>query len=292
MNRTNTNLFDATTTNNNQKQFGGRPNMKNYNVSNLLPLIDSAKTALVVVPTLSVDSVASALALALSLNKKGIETKVYSPHQTDANYSKLSGLDLLSNTLSTSDLVVTLSYPLDQIDQVSYNDDGGKLNLVVKTKANAPKIETNQILVDNTASSADLCIMLGDESSLANASELTSKGNWIFISPQNVQKSWAKASLIDPDAPFSEIFSFMLPMLGLEFDVDIAKNLLIGLRVATQSFSVNVSPESFEAGAICLKATQPQQSAPNSFDNQTPIESVEKSSAKLGAVKPNPTSTV
>lgn len=292
MNRTNTNLFEATTTNNNQKQFGGRPNMKNYNVSSLLPLIDSAKTALVVVPTLSVDSVASALALALSLNKKGIETKVYSPHQTDANYQKLSGLDLFSNTLSTSDLVVTLSYPLDQIDQVSYNDDGGKLNLVVKTKANAPKIETNQILVDNTASSADLCIMLGDETSLANASDLTSKGNWIFISPQNVQKSWAKATLIDPDAPFSEIFSFMLPMLGLEFDVDIAKNLLIGLRVATQSFSVNVSPESFEAGAICLKATQPQQAAPNSFDNQTPIESVEKSSAKLGNVKPNPTPTV
>lgn len=266
--------------------------MKNYNVSSLLPLIDSAKTALVVVPTLSVDSVASALALALSLNKKGIETKVYSPHQTDANYQKLSGLDLLSNTLSTSDLVVTLSYPLDQIDQVSYNDDGGKLNLVVKTKANAPKIETNQILVDNTASSADLCIMLGDETSLSNASDLTSKGNWIFISPQNIQKSWAKATLIDPDAPFSEIFSFMLPMLGLEFDVDIAKNLLIGLRVATQSFSVNVSPESFEAGAICLKATQPQQAAPNSFDNQTPIESVEKSSAKLGNVKPNPTPTV
>lgn len=292
MNRTNTNLFEATTTNNNQKQFGGRPNMKNYNVSSLLPLIDSAKTALVVVPTLSVDSVASALALALSLNKKGIETKVYSPHQTDANYQKLSGLDLLSNTLSTSDLVVTLSYPLDQIDQVSYNDDGGKLNLVVKTKANAPKIETNQILVDNTASSADLCIMLGDETSLSNASDLTSKGNWIFISPQNIQKSWAKATLIDPDAPFSEIFSFMLPMLGLEFDVDIAKNLLIGLRVATQSFSVNVSPESFEAGAICLKATQPQQAAPNSFDNQTPIESVEKSSAKLGNVKPNPTPTV
>jgi nanoRNase/pAp phosphatase (c-di-AMP/oligoRNAs hydrolase) len=52
------------------------------------------------------------------------------------------------------------------------------------------------------------------------------------------------------------MFSFLINDLGLKLDVDSAKNLLIGLRVATQSFSINVSPETFEAGAICLKATQ------------------------------------
>jgi nanoRNase/pAp phosphatase (c-di-AMP/oligoRNAs hydrolase) len=264
--------------------------MKHYNITEINTILSSAKTALVVVPTLSVDSIGAGLALALSLKKKGLDAKVYTPHSTDANYSKLSGLELLTNTLSSSDLVVTLNYPLDQIDQVSYNDDGGKLNLVVKTKQSAPKIETNQIFIDNDSSSADICFMLGDESSLANSSDLTSKGNWIFISPANTQKTWAKTSIIDLDAPFSEIFTFLLPMLGLELDQDSAKDLLIGLRVATQSFSVNVSPESFEAGAVCLRATQPSESTPqNSFDQQPPIDSVEKSASFApGTNKPNP----
>lgn len=288
MNRSSTTLFQPSKSTN---PSGLSTNMKHYNISEISPLLSSAKTALVVIPTLSVDSVGAGLALALSLKKKGLDAKVYTSHTTDANYSKLSGLELLTNTLSSSDLVVTLNYPLDQIDQVSYNDDGGKLNLVVKTKQSAPKIETNQILIDNDSSSADICFMLGDESSLTNATELTSKGNWVFVSPANTQKTWAKTSIIDPDAPFSEIFTFLIPMLGLELDQDSAKDLLIGLRVATQSFSVNVSPESFEAGAICLRATQPSESAPqNSFDQQTPIDSVEKSAGLApGTNKPNPT---
>jgi len=88
---------------------------------------------------------------------------------------------------------------------------------------------------------------------------MVNQGNWVLITPSQVNKTWAKATIFDPDAPFSEIFTFLLPMLGLNLDIDSAKDLLIGLRVATQSFSVNVSPETFEAGALCLRATQPDE---------------------------------
>jgi len=251
--------------------------MKNYNVSQIKPLLDNAKTALIVAPQLSVDSIGAALGLALALKRKNIDAKVFSPQKTDANYSKLDGLELLTETANTSnDLIVTLDYPLDQIDQVSYNDDGGKLNLVVKTKPNAAKVESDHISINNQSNSADVCFMFGEESSLGAANSITQKGNWIFISPVNINKAWAKATLVDPDAPYSEIFTFLLPMLGLDIAPDTGKDLLIGLRVATQSFSVNVSPESFEAGAICLRATQPDMvqngSAPT---NTTPIENVE-----------------
>lgn len=236
--------------------------MKNYNISDLKPLIDNSKSVLIAVPTMSVDSIGSALGLALSLIKAGKSAKVFSITKPDQNYSKLSGLELITDTYSASDLVVTLTYPLDQIDQVSYNDDGGKLNLVVKTKAGASKIDTNQISYNNSTGAADLCIMLGDESALGEKASMVNSGNWIYISPTAGTKSWAKATLIDPDAPFSEIFTFLLPMLGLSLDTESGKDILIGLRVATQSFSVNVSPESFEAGAICLRATQPATPAP------------------------------
>jgi len=266
--------------------------MKNYNVVEIKKMVDSAKSALIAVPTLSVDSIGAALALALTLKKQGKDVKVFCPQKTDQNYSKLSGLELLVDTYTSSDLIVSLDYPIDQIEAVSYNDDGGHLNLVVKTKSGAAKVETKQILINNNGSSADVCFMLGDETALGAASSMLSQGNWILITPTQANKDWAKATVFDPDAPFSEIFTFLLPMLGLELDIDSGKDLLIGLRVATQSFSVNVSPETFEAGAICLRATQPDETPVQNPVEATPIENIEKSGGLMpGSNQPNPTPT-
>jgi nanoRNase/pAp phosphatase (c-di-AMP/oligoRNAs hydrolase) len=230
--------------------------MKNYQVQEIKNLLTNAKTALIAVPQLNVDSLGAALALALVLKKSNINPKVYCPQVPDANYSKLSGLEFVSDICEQNDLIVTLNYPLDKIDQVSYNDDGGHLNLVVKTKEGSPKVENNQIVINNQSASADISFMLGDESSLGANASMTNKGNWIFISPVEVTKSWAKTTVVDQDAPFCEIFTFLFSMLDLKLSMESAKNLLIGLRVATQSFSVNVSPETFEAGSVCLRATQ------------------------------------
>lgn len=250
--------------------------MKNYNTIEIKSLLNSSKTALIAVPQLSIDGIGSALALGLLLQKKGLDVKVYCPQKPDNNYSKLNGLDLLSDTYNLNDLVVSLNYPLDQIENVTYNDDGGRLNLIVKTKTNAPKIEDGNIIISNQSQSNDICFMIGDETALGANTAIVNKGNWIFVSPLNVSKSWAKASIIDQDAPYSEIFTFLIKDMGLTLTPEAAKNLLISLRVATQSFSINVSPETFEAGAICLRATQQQSEAPiNKFDAQPPIEEVE-----------------
>lgn len=280
-----------TVQNNNISSIGEQANMKNYNVTAIKDLLKSAKKAVVVVPQISIDSIGAALALALALKKKNIETSVFSPQKTDNNYSKLSGLDLITDTLSSGDLVVSLAdYPLDKIENVSYNDDGGKLNLVIKVKSDAPKVLDSNIVIQNQSQSADIYFILGDESGLGANAQMVNRGNWVFISPVNVTKTWAKATLIDPDAPYSEIFTFLLPMLGLEIDMDSGKDLLIGLRVATQSFAVNVSPESFEAGAVCLRATQPPEDAPlpTPAINQPPIESIERGVNIPGTNKPNP----
>ena len=264
--------------------------MKNYNVTEINNLLSTVKSVLVAVPTLSVDSLASALALALSLKKSGKQVTVFCPQKPDQNYQKLGGLEMLTDTYSNSDLVLSLDYPIDQIEAVSYNDDGGRLNLVVKTKSGAVKVETNQIQINNNAASADLSFMFGDESVLGEMASIVNQGNWVLITPTQSQKLWAKTTIFDPDAPFSEILTFLLPLLNLEMDPEVAKNLLIGLRVATQSFSVNVSPETFEAGALCLRATQVAFTPPV---EATPIENVEKSGNLVrGTNQPNPTPTV
>ena len=230
--------------------------MKNYQVSEIKNILGTAKTALITVPQLNIDSVGSALALALLLKKANITTKVFCPHKTDANFTKLNGLELLTDVYNQNDLIVTLDYPLDQIEKVTYNQDNGKLNLVVQTKDGSPKVAENQILISNQASAADINFMLGEETLLGTNTNMVNKGNWINISGTNIEKTWAKVNILDQDAPFSEILTFLLPMLDLQLTPESAKNLLIALRIATQSFSVNVSPETFEAGAVCLRATQ------------------------------------
>ena len=245
--------------------------MKNYNISEIQNLINPAKTALVVVPHLSIDSLSSGLALALALKSKNIDTKVFCPQKPDANYSKLNGLDILTDNFNQSDLIITLDYPVDQIETVNYNQDNGKLNLVIQTKPGSPKVAQNQIIVANQSSLADVNFILGDETLLGDNAKMVNSGNWVQISPTNNIRPWAKASLVDQDAPYSEIFTFLLPILGLDFNSDVAKNLLIGLRVATQSFSINVSPETFEAGANCLRATQPVMNNPAQPSNQNTI---------------------
>jgi len=51
--------------------------MKNYNVAEITNLVANAKSALVVVPTLSVDGLGSALALGLALKKQGKQVKFF-----------------------------------------------------------------------------------------------------------------------------------------------------------------------------------------------------------------------
>jgi hypothetical protein len=261
--------------------------MKSYNIENVKQLLNGSKTALIAVGKASIDSIGSALALSITLNKAGIKSTVFCPEKTDQNYSRLSGIESLTENYSLNDLTISLNYPLNNIDQVSYNDNGGRLNLVVKTKNNSPKVERDQIIVNNQSSIGDINFLFGEEKDLGEKASIVEKGNWVHISPINENKAWAKTSIIDPDAPFSEILTFLIISLGMNIEKEVAKNLLISLRVATQSFSVNVSPETFEAGAICLRSAQVENSSlstdkfkgqeipTNKFDNHTPIENIE-----------------
>lgn len=267
-----------------------KTNMKNYQAGDIKTMLDSAKSAQIVIPQTSIDSIGAGLALALGLKKKGLDVSVFTTSPTDNNYSKLSGLELLTTELKKNDLTITIEHPVDQIERVSYNDDGGKLNLIVQTKTTSPQIQNDKIFINNGGVMADISFILGDDSTLGTNADIVSKGNWVVISDKQINPAWAKAVIVDPSAPFSEIFSFLLPMIGLEIDMDMGKNLLIGLRVATQSFSVNVSPESFEAGALCLKATQPVPGQPDPLAS-TPLSAVENKSIP-GTNQPNPVSSV
>lgn len=265
------------------------PTMKNYNVSDLKTALQQAQNVQIVVPNLSVDGIASALALGMTLKKANKQVAVYCPQTPDANYSKLAGMDLLTDTSAIAkDLTISVDFPLDQIEKVSYNDDGGKLNLVVQTKPGSPKVETEKISIQNqNGPSFDLTILLGDPTALGEKSIVLQASPVALITPAQTETTYAY-TILDPEAPFSEIFSFLIPMLGYELDIDPSKNLLVALRVATQGFSINISPESFEAAGICLRASQlGMEQTPA---DATPIQAVEAKEAPVPS-KPNPIPT-
>jgi len=137
--------------------------------------------------------------------------------------------------------------------------------------------------------------MFGEEASLSGAATLLDQGTWVYLSNQASEKPWAKVSLFDKDAPFSEIMSFLLPDLGFTIDPKSGKNLLIGLRWSTQSFSVNVNPDTFQAGSLCLAATQSQlikeqQSSPSPSSSSPPSPSQPSSWTPAGSPQSTPDS--
>lgn len=253
--------------------------MKNYPASEIKALIEKSSSLLLVVPSLNIDSAAAALSFAILLEKKGKQVTLYSPTLPDENLKHLEFSEKISNKYNVqSDFTITLNYPLDQIERVTYNDDGGQGNIIVQTKKSAPSLSSTDLSFTKPSQPFDLGIMIGEETSLPDTTTLLSQGSWIYFSNQNAQKPWAKLSLFDKDAPFCEIMSFLLPQIGLTLDSGSGKNLLIGLRWSTQSFSVNVNPDTFEAGSLCLAATQAhlvkeQQSSVTSPSSWTPATS-------------------
>jgi nanoRNase/pAp phosphatase (c-di-AMP/oligoRNAs hydrolase) len=119
---------------------------KSYPFEELRQLIDQNQSVTIFLPDRpQFDEVAAALALKLALEKKGKQTAVLASTSMTVEFSQLVGIDTIGQKNETGqNLVIILNYPLEQIEKVSYNDNGGKLNLVIQPKAGAPRVEKDQ----------------------------------------------------------------------------------------------------------------------------------------------------
>ena len=204
------------------------------------------------------DQVAAALALKLSLEKMGKSVSVISSMSMIVEFSHLVGVETVSKKSNQGkDLVISLSYPLDQIEKVSYNDNGGTLNLVVQPKIGAPRMEKDQAQFSYEGGEQDLqiCIGVTDINSLGEVNDQIKTQNLVNIDQVTANAQFGKLSIIDSRASScSEMVISLLANLNLPVDVDIANNLYLGLENATGNFAFeNVGADTFEAAAICLR---------------------------------------
>lgn len=207
----------------------------------------------------SFDALAAALALYLSLKEAGRRVTLASALMPNVGQAVLVGINKIRQELEGQNLIISFDYLEDSIEKVSYNIEGRKFNLVVQTKSGLPTLDPKSVTYNQSGASGDLIISVGAKT-LNDLGEIYQKNQDLFnqkpminIDNQAENRGFGKINLID-SRTLSEMILKLIMINKLPLDVDVAKNLFLGIREATENFGKGtVTAETFEAAAICLK---------------------------------------
>jgi hypothetical protein len=232
----------------------------------------SKRILLALSKNLSVDSLASALAMALSLQKMGKTVSVVSEGTPLVSHSHLYGIGDVKNSVPTSgegNFVIKLDGVVDPsgqmntvpaLEKLDWNPEGSALNLVFHVVP-GQRFEPTNVSYGHETSGFDLIITVDADSLdelgqiyLKNAA-LFSKSTVINIDNDPSNSQFGNINIVDPQASsLSEITVNILKQLNLEMDGDIASNLVAGIYAATANLTQNVNPNTFAAVATAMQA--------------------------------------
>lgn len=242
----------------------------------------SNNVAIVVSANPSVDQMAGALALSLSMNAQNKKAYVISPTNALVEHSSLVGIDRVKGPGEggNGDLVVSFPYREGEIDKVSYTIDGDSLNIVVKAGEKGLTFQESDVQFKRGADKPDMVISVG-VASLAQLSAIFPEdvlSSVTLLNIDNVSTNEGYGNVVLVSAKFSSLseqVADLLLNLGMELDIDVAQNLMIGLTDATSNFQdTKTSYLAFEIASILIKrgavrkTTGPRQS----FQNQRPSQ--------------------
>lgn len=232
---------------------------KPYPFAELQDKISRSQKILVILPERPFfDQVAAGLALFLSLSEAKRTTFIACPSAMTVEFNHLVGVDKISEKIYGSDLIVSFNYPADQVEKVSYNDDNGQPNVVVQVKNGAPLLNENLAKFSYAGLGADLLITVGikNPGQLSSLEQDYASKTLINIDadPTNVQ--FGQINIVDTESSaLCEVILGIITGLNLPLTTDIAQNVLSGIWKRTQHlFSKNVSADTYESVAICLRA--------------------------------------
>lgn len=221
--------------------------------------IGSAQTILLAIPeNPSQDTVASALALFLSIKQSGKNVSIVASSAPVVRDSHLVGLDKIATEVGGANLVITLDVPENAIDKVTSNTEGGHLNLIVNPAKGVAPITADNVKFSYSGAAADLVIVVG-AADLKDIGSLAEKENELFDKDRvanisNQVGSFGTINITDPSSSNAELVTALLKELALPLDIDIAGNLMQGIESATSGLSSpNMTADTFEALAILYR---------------------------------------
>ena len=237
--------------------------MKNYPFAQIQEQLNSAGNILIALPKgVNFDTVAGGLALSLTLQKMGKKISVVCPDPMRVEFSRLVGVDKITDKPVGSDLAIVFNYPLDSIEKVTSNDNDGKLNLIVKLKAGQAPIDQSQISFTPAGVSADLIFTVGLHKFEGlgkiyfDNKELFDQKPIVNLDNNTGNAAYGKINIVDPESlSISEMVSLLVHGMQLPIDADIASNIMLGLETATDNFrSLKTTADTFEAAALALRS--------------------------------------
>lgn len=231
------------------------------NIEKLEATIAAAESFLVVLgENYTLDELAAALALGLSLEKAGKKVTVFSPRQALVEEASLFGVSQVTNQLSLGKLVISIPDALVSVDKVTHYLDGENLNIVVHPIDSTVRLETDKVTVQKQASVANCLILINrkmtefqdtlspqEQKSYANLPAFVI-GKVLTADNIGIWVSAADADIVS----VSETTTWIVKRLGLPIDSDCASNLFQGMSAATGFVPPAATASTFEAAAFCL----------------------------------------
>lgn len=237
--------------------------MDNQSLQQIRDLIGKTdRVAIAVGSQTSVDEMAAALSLYLSLQSMQKSVSVASAVQPTVELSSLVGINKVKGQIEGEggDLVVSFPYREGEIEKVSYTIESGSLNIVVKAGQQGLTFQEQDVRFTRGGGGAPSVLFiigtprLSDLGPLFNPEALKNT-TIVNIDNKSDNQGYGDIVFVQPNASsVSELVAAVLSYLGVDPDVDIAQNLLSGISYATQNFqSPNTSSVAFEMAGFLMK---------------------------------------
>lgn len=233
-------------------------------------LLDESNSILILLPVKPYfDQVAAGLSLYLALRDKK-EVQVFCPTPMIVEFNRLVGVNKVSQEVGNKNLIIKFTdYKANDIERVSYDIEDGqfRLSVIPKPRLNPPA--KDQVQVSYSGVAADCIILVGgtNESHFPAISSKDFVGaKLVHIGTKDLSLSAGKGliSFSRPASSVSEVVAGLMSESGLDYDADIATNLLMGIEEGSAKFTdANVGAQTFELAASLIRAggkRQPQSS--------------------------------
>jgi hypothetical protein len=253
-------------------------------VSQIKELLQGADSiGIVITEFQSLDKVGAGLALYLALQSAGKNVQIVSKKDPLVEISNLVGIDKLSKSFDgvTKKLVVSLPYYEGEVEKVSYNIEGNKLNInLFATKDKSISFNEKDVDFIRSGSNPSVIVTIGirKQEEMAGIISPDTQAKIIRLDTVLPQQEFGEVTLAGTEfSSISEIVTLLIRDTKLPIDTDTAQNLMDGLVIATSNFSAaNTSSAAFSSAAYLL--------ANNAHRKTTPV--VARSQEQKRAPKP------
>ena len=253
--------------------------MDNLTFGKIKEAIGKYKNIAIAVPVNpTMDEMAAALALYLSLYSSDKNLTVATPNNPLVELSSLIGIDRVKTTLGaeSGDLVVSFPYREGEIEKVSYTRDDNFLNIVVKAGELGLNFSESDVKFTRGQGAPELLFVLGAArvSDLGNLFDPAILKDTIIVNIDNKPDNQGYGDILMVStklSSISEAIANLIIALNSRMDLDIAQNLVLGISNATDNFqSAITSPLAFEMAGILMRAgaLRPMQQAERRINRQ------------------------